>query len=115
MQFSKMATGQEGDVLLENPAWKVAREALQTIDGHPKQERKDQPPQEPKNEPFYNQSGAFMPQDRPTQYNYNYYPQQSFGGYNQRYFIFSCIHKFNWLKILHDQMKPVPTMSYFCD
>ncbi|XP_065066253.1 leukocyte receptor cluster member 8 homolog isoform X1 [Rhopilema esculentum] len=84
MQFSKMATGQEGDVLLENPAWKVAREALQTIDGQSKQERRDQPPQEPKNEPFYNQSGAFMPQDRPTQYNYNYYPQQSFGGYNQR-------------------------------
>ena len=79
------------DVLVENPAWKVAREALQTLDdGKSQQEKTENPPQLPTSQQYVNQPQGFpMPPPPPFRYNfnhgYNYYqPPGFYGGYNQR-------------------------------
>ena len=91
--ITKLPGMSKSDVLVENPAWKVAREALQTIeDGKPKQDKNEHPQNEQAGHQYMNQPPGFFtppPPPRPAAYNYNngynYYPSPGFyGGYNQR-------------------------------
>lgn len=86
--IKEMATSQSGDTLVENPAWRVARAALQTMETPAQPENGEEALQQnPNNQPYYNQQMGQRPP--PMQFNYNHgynaYPRPVFrGAYNQR-------------------------------